>query len=300
MENNSKENTQFSEEDFREEELKILAGIIAKNRDEHKEKLEEFNAEDEKLFKIFHDTLGGDKDLHLLFHRLNYQRVVDKMNKDVKWWKWSVLGFALLAAFGLYFYGNMGEHIITKNHGLDDYEQMISSVDFEINYEKELTEIFPYRDENDRIDFTKPEKKIESLRRVKKPNYQILADVSETFFNMYFMKYLLIRFLLIAVLITLITSGIKVYMRMRKDRMGFIIKEEATTTTLYLFKKFLSKSSNNDYSARDKEFIEGMLPKIIDELYYLPNSRDLKNNDFSMTHKVIDFMEKMTTNIPRK
>lgn len=284
LENNSDEN-----------EFKELALAVAKKREEHKKKLSKFSKDDKELFHIFHETLGGDKDLDLLYQRLNYQRVVDKMDRDVKWWKWSVLFFALLAGFGLYLYGNHWEHIITKDHGLDDYEQMISSVDREVNHEK--TETFPFTNQLGETDYNRP---IVIYSRIDTPNHEILANISETFFNMYFMKYLLVRFLLIIVLVTLITSGIKVYMRMRKDRMAFIVKEEATTTTLYLLKKFLSRSSNTEYSTRDKQFIEGMLPKVINELYYMPNIKDLKREDVSTSHKLMGLMEKMTTNVSKK
>jgi hypothetical protein len=173
---------------------------------------------------------------------------------------------------------------------LVEYEELIKGVDHEVNYHREYDLVYLNPDS------TQYRKIVTSIARNAEPNLEVLESVSESYFNVYFLRYILIRLVMITILITLITAGIKVYMRMRKDRMILTVKEEGTTTTLYLFKKFLSNKEESEYSEEAQKLIAEMLPEIISELYYIPSAKDVKKEKFSLTHKMMSIMEKMATN----
>lgn len=285
--------------EIKDSDFELLKSLIKENRKRYKDTSKKSNDFEDVLFNLMHESQRVDDDIQNLFHRLNYQRVVDKMNKDIRNWKIGIFVFALGTIAFLYLYGTFHEEIVTRENALHGYNEMISAVDFEVNYKKEIRLLYPQKDRNGNVDSTYAEAKIVDahLKPSSERNTAILAEVTESYFTMYFLRYILIRILVIAVLITLITSSIKVYMRMRKDRMNFLVKEEATTATLYLFKKFLSKSGAKEFSAKDKERIASILPEIINELYYLPNSKDLGKEKFSVIHKMMGIMEKMVSNM---
>lgn len=313
-ETKSLENLEMSSSEIQRKYKKFLS----KKRKKFQKNIKRSNQFEESLSKLVFNHQYVDTELRDLFHRLNYQRVVDDLTKKISIWQWVLLVFALSTIFGLYGWATYKDTFVPSDENtgvLSDYEKMMSAIDLEVNWQKEGHQIYPGKNDNGLVDSTFVELAVENIIPRKQANIEPLVNATGTFWNVYFVRYLLIRVFITLVLIMLLSAGIKVYMRLRRDRMSLIYREEATTSIIYFIEKYMTtkkvktieeeddtgntkkiKQQVNTLSIEDKNQIAQLMPLIIKELYYNPDAK--KTGDENQT--IIGQMMQMMQNLINK
>lgn len=266
----------------------------------HERNIKKANDFEEEVFKALYDDTQVDDELRSLFHRLNYQRVVDDMSKNINKWKFTLAILTFIIVSSLAFLSISVDHIVPDGHDgvLSDYERMISAIDLEINWQKHGHAIYPkeINEKTHEKDSTLVELSIQSISpREGKAELKPLIDATESFWYTYYIRYMLIRVFISAIIFLFISAAIKVYMRLRRDRMSLIYKEEATTTILYFIQKYLTTLDKNGEKVttdNDKEKIMQLLPLIANELYHNPEIKTSGSNDYeAITLRLMQMME---------
>ena len=287
-----------------EKELKSLHQTIIREREVHKENIKRSNELEKNLFKILFEQQIVDKELKNLFQRLNYQRVVDDITNKIIIWKILLLIFSFSVTFGLYQWATKKDSFISDDPKigiLSDYERMIGAIDLEINWQKEGYQIYPKKypkghQFEGQIDSTFVELAVENIKPRATTDIKSLSAATETFWNIYFTRYLLIRVFITIVIIMLLNAGIKVYMRLRRDRMSLIYREEATTAIIYFIGKYMGtkdKDGNNHYPKEDREQIAKLMPLMVKELYYNPDAKVNYKEQQSIVDSLMQMMQSL-------
>lgn len=195
------------------------------------------------------DEIIRELDIHgkffSLFHELNYQRVVDNLNKQLLLWKAGIGILVVVGCLGLYFVAYFEPFVPLKIN--DEYRVLIETIENSVYFKDE--------DLKSKLDGS------------------ILANLTSTYFNIYFARYLILRVFIAAIYLTIVTFTLRVYNRIRRNKMIMIHKEEATTTTLFL----LEKIADTPEKLR-------LLNLIIPELYkldYIENPKKKKDESDS-------------------
>jgi len=290
----------FKRDRDRDADLSELEFKIKGRREKHDKNIKKANDFEETVFKALYDDKSVDKELRSLFHRLNYQRVVDDMTHRIKVWKGVLITFTVLIVVGLGLISIYFDHIIPAGHHgvLSEYERMVSAIDLEINWQKHGHAIYTLESDTNKqvMDSTVVELSIDSIRaRPGKPELEPLIKATDSFWFTYYLRYMLIRIFISAIIFLFISAAIKVYMRLRRDRMSLIYKEEATTTILYFIEKYLTTPNEKGEkvpSEEDKEKIMQLLPLIANELYHNRDIEGKSGEDYqAITLRLMQMME---------
>lgn len=203
------------------------------------------------------------KDKLHLFQKLNYHRVVEEMNRQIRY----VFLFLFLVSIGCVglpiFYYNSPTLEPEANTEYQLFIHKIDSLYDEAGYFGDISIKKPRITKLTRQDSAD----ISAFRKKSmEAKFTAISDFSSGYTSFLFIKQALIRFVTIVFLFTILGYLLRMYRRLLDKRTRFRQLEEATTTTLfYLFKK--GASGKTEEERREVRLIEENLPKMIDKLF---------------------------------
>lgn len=212
-------------------------------------------------------TIRNEPTDEIGFHvKLNYQILIERITRKLYFLFLLIVSFATTFIYVLYS-TSLSETIAPTENVLVEYKEMIDSIisveeemnELQISHIKELTDLPFIKDNLAKNTFSDAsgvqiEEMLTSLitEHVKFED-QLIVDVSTEFFDIYYVRYVIVRLFVATVMFTLLTYFISLYNRMREDRNDFIRKEEALSTYLSVVDQIDGHQTEKRYQLlRDK------------------------------------------------
>ncbi len=170
------------------------------------------------------------------FHvKLNYQILIERLTRKLYFLFLLIIVFATTFIFVLY-NTSLTENIAPDDTALLQYKKMMSEIiaveqDLLNLQEKQIDKALKSNSlklglSKDSLQTTMVDVLLEQIKSEDK----LIVDVSEEFYDIYFLRYVVVRLFVATVMFTLLTYFIRLYFKMREDRYDFVRKEEALST----------------------------------------------------------------------
>jgi len=162
--------------------------------------------------------------------KLNYQFLIEKLTRKLFLTFIGIMLFSTSFIYVLY-KTSLGETIAPEENVMEQYESMLYKImTVEDSLEaKQLASLSDF--ENDSLKYNM----ITYIKQATVENEdKLILDVSNSFFNIYFFRYITVRLFVAGVMFTLMGYLIRLFFRIRADRNDLIRKEEALSILFYL------------------------------------------------------------------
>jgi len=176
--------------------------------------------------------------------KLNYQYVIERMTRKLMYILVLIILFTLSFVYIIYLTSTK-EQIAPDSKVMTQYEVMLNKI-MTVEDVLEKTQLEPIKELSKEcfINEQTTNSLISSvIQETVKNEDKLILDVSNDFFRIYFIRYILVRVLIALAILSLVGYFTRLYFRIQRERLDLIRKEEALSTLFYILE---SKDGRKD------------------------------------------------------
>lgn len=228
------------------------------------------------------------------FHiKLNYQVLIERMTRKLSLLLVLIIYSAIVTSY-LFYTTSLGERIAPEENVTNDLVSMLDKIHkADMAMEKRQYQTLDNLNRDSKANINMDSFMTKVLDDKIAEENTLMHQLSVDFFNVYFARYVMVRLLIAIIIFTTLRFLIKIYYRIRDDRMELIMKEEALSTLLGIIDKIEGYDEDNPTGVVPRfTLLEDKIPSFpLERLFEYGNNRSKKStsaNEFSNTISALE------------